>query len=398
MLMVGGWTDIFKKAKTCGFELTVCQKREDLKGEDLETCDQIVTSAMDSPGLISLVRSLHDNYGAFDSVLSFQEHGVMNAALIRDELQIFGNPTRPVLLTRNKARMRNHMREAGIPSIPFVSTRSAQVAADFGAANGWPIVVKPILGSGSNQVHKVECPDRLEQIFGEVWHSYPETEVLAEAFMEGPEVSVEAVTWAGKHQVITITDKLTTGAPYFVEMGHTMPTRLAPKAQAAIRDMTVSFLDSIGHAYGPSHTEIIVTKSGPLIVESHTRTGGDRIFEMVELSTGFDMFTATLQGFAGAFPTVGPFPAHKGVAIRYFNIEPGTVTGFDGVAQAEKVPGVRRVESKVKIGMKVGPIRKSDDRHGYILATAETAAEAAASAETAMAQLIIAVEPQEQRN
>src|SRR5207244_3567805 len=98
------------------------------------------------------------------------------------------------------------------------------------------------------------------------------------------------------------TDKITTGAPNFVELGHTHPSSLAPATLERIEALTLQVLDAVGHRYGPSHTEIIVTADGPKLVETHTRTGGDRIFEIVELVHGVDMFTATLQGFAGRFP------------------------------------------------------------------------------------------------
>ena len=34
--------------------------------------------------------------------------------------------------------------------------------------------------------------------------------------MEGPEVSVESISYNGKVNIIAITDKITTGAPHFV--------------------------------------------------------------------------------------------------------------------------------------------------------------------------------------
>lgn len=47
---------------------------------------------------------------------------------------------------------------------------------------------------------------------------------MVEEYMEGPEVSVETLSVNGVCHVIQITDKLTTDAPYFVEMGHSQPS------------------------------------------------------------------------------------------------------------------------------------------------------------------------------
>ena len=49
--------------------------------------------------------------------------------------------------------------------------------------------------------------------------------------MEGAEVSVETLSINGECHVIQITDKMTTGAPYFVEMGHSQPSQLPKKTK-----------------------------------------------------------------------------------------------------------------------------------------------------------------------
>ena len=61
-------------------------------------------------------------------------------------------------------------------------------------------------------------------------------DVVVEEYMEGPEVSVETLTVDGICHVIQITDKLTTGAPHFVEMGHSQPSQLSPNIQKRIKD------------------------------------------------------------------------------------------------------------------------------------------------------------------
>ena len=53
--------------------------------------------------------------------------------------------------------------------------------------------------------------------------------------MTGSEVSVEIMVINGDVNVLAITDKLTTGAPHFVEMGHSQQTRLDIKTQEEIK-------------------------------------------------------------------------------------------------------------------------------------------------------------------
>lgn len=389
LVMIGGWTAIYEKAKACGFDLTVVQEKGDVKPRDLKICDMVIGVPPKDDGVVDLVAALHA-HRPFDVVLSFQEFGVMDAAAIKERLGIAGNPMAPVLLTKNKGRMREHLLSTGVASIPFRIVGSAADAIDFGNQVGWPIIVKPIDGTGSHQIHKLRSSAEAHAAMASVLEEFPLSHPIAEKFISGIEVSVEAISWEGRHTVLGVTDKLTTGAPHFVETGHTMPSMLAPDIVARVNELARAFLDAIGHQYGPSHTEIIIGDDGPVIVESHTRTGGDRIYELVELAYGVDLFAATLQGFAGAFPDLKLGPA-RGAAIRFLTLPEGRVAAITGVDKACDAEGVVRCDVDVAIGRDIGPIRNSHDRYGYVLAEGESAAAAAANVERAMAGIDIEV-------
>lgn len=60
-------------------------------------------------------------------------------------------------------------------------------------------------------------------------------QVIIEEYLQGDEVSVEIMAVDGKINVLQITDKLTTGAPHFVEMRHSQPSRLGDHAVDEIK-------------------------------------------------------------------------------------------------------------------------------------------------------------------
>ena len=64
--------------------------------------------------------------------------------------------------------------------------------------------------------------------------------------MEGPEVSVETLTVDGICHVIQITDKLTTGAPHFVELAHHQPSTLTTEIKDSLYSITKNALDALG--------------------------------------------------------------------------------------------------------------------------------------------------------
>ena len=122
LMMVGGWTDVWRKAKDLGFDLTVVQRKQDIKPEDVLLIDQLITAPLGDKSVVTIAEAIHQDK-PFDSVVSFQELGILNAALIADRLGIHGNPLKPVLLTRDKCLMRRHLHKSGIPSIPFIEDR-----------------------------------------------------------------------------------------------------------------------------------------------------------------------------------------------------------------------------------------------------------------------------------
>lgn len=63
---------------------------------------------------------------------------------------------------------------------------------------------------------------------------------MVEEYMEGPEVSVETLSVNGVCHVIQITDKLTTDAPYFVEMGHSQPSGHTEEIKKQIAEVAIA--------------------------------------------------------------------------------------------------------------------------------------------------------------
>jgi biotin carboxylase len=263
------------------------------------------------------------------------------------------------------------MREAGVPVPKFfrVSDKEGFTAAVKEMTGAF--MVKPADNSGSRGIIKVEDKADSAQVAAAYPYSRANSrsgDVVVEEFMQGPEVSVETLTVDGVCHVIQITDKITTGSPYFVEMGHTQPTAHPAEIAESIRQVAIAANRAVGITNGPSHTEIIVTKEGPKIVELGARLGGDCITtHLTPLSTGVDMVRSCIAIALGEAPDLTP-KFSKGSAIRYFNQTPGVVQEISGIEKAEKMPGVRQVSIVHGVGEQVGIINSSAARMGFVIA------------------------------
>lgn len=240
----------------------------------------------------------------------------------------------------------------------------------------YPCVIKPTDNSGSRGVVLCHNIAELENAYEYSLEESRGGNVIIEEYMQGPEFSIEVMVIDGVPIVLQITDKLTTGAPHFVEMGHSQPSNQPNDIKDKISDLARRAVKSIGIKNGPAHVEIILTKEGPKMVELGARMGGDCITtHLVPLSTGIDMVAATIKLACGEAVDIKP-KFQKGSAIRYFKSKCGMVRSIKGIEEAKSINGVQEISIVHNIGEKAVEIGSSADRIGFVIAQANTANEA----------------------
>lgn len=222
-------------------------------------------------------------------------------AYVAHELNLPGNSIECSLLTTNKSLMRKCFEKNNIKS-PHSITVSKFNADDFRTFN-YPLIIKPSDRSGSLGVIKAATLEEAkEAIENAISYSFSKTCVVEE-YIKGKEVSVETISFGGKHHIITITDKVITTEPYFVELAHHQPTSLPEHIQNKILDITYVILNATKVENGASHVELMITENGDVYpIEIGSRMGGDFIgSDLVQLSTGFDYVQAVLDIASGQF-------------------------------------------------------------------------------------------------
>ena len=337
------------------------------------------------PGVIKEVISTIDTPAILEAAKRHQINGILtlasdmpmqSVAVVSHEMGLVGISEDTALKTTNKAFMRDALKEAGVPVPLYFRVKGIDAfieAVEKVRASGYKCIVKPADNSGSRGVDLLKDDADLNTAYEYTVHYSRGGEIVVEEFMEGPEVSVETLAVDGDVHVIQITDKLTTGAPYFVEMGHSQPSQLDEEVKERIREVAIEANKAIGIENGPSHTEIKVTKDGPKIVELGARLGGDCITtHLVPLSTGVNMVECSIRIALGEKPDLEP-KWSKGSAIRYLRTGTGMVKGILGIEDAKKLSGIIQLTIVHGVGEYVGEIRSSVDRAGFIIAQADSA-------------------------
>lgn len=211
-------------------------------------------------------------------------------AQVSEELNLTSISKKTALLATNKAYMRNILKENGVPIPQYAICRKKTEYDDAIRKIGLPAIVKPSDNSGSRGIVFLDDEADIDAAYSYASKNSSENIVLVEEYMDGSEVSVEVFVTDEGVNIVQITDKITTGAPHFVEMGHTQPSILPIEVQDEIKKVTTMAIKAIGINGGPAHVELKVTSSGVKIVELGARLGGDFIAtNLVFESTGVDL-------------------------------------------------------------------------------------------------------------
>lgn len=365
-----------EKALKMGLQVVVVDMNPDAVGMKLDGVISEVISTIDIPAVVEAAKKHRVN-----GVMTLASDMPMRSvAAVAKALGLVGITDDTALKATNKAVMRQALAEANVP-VPKFFKVSCKAEYDVAVNNfSVPFIVKPADNSGSRGIFKISDLSDKKQIEDAYKYSKQYSrngDVVVEEYMSGPEVSVETLTVNGECYVIQITDKITTGAPHFVEMGHTQPTRLPGDIPARIAEVAKAANKAIGITNGPSHTEIIVTGDGPKIVELGARLGGDCITtHLVPLSTGVDMVECCIKIALGEEPDIQP-KFRKGSAIRYFEQTAGEVKRIDGIEEALEIPGVKQISIVHGVGEQITEIDSSAARMGFVVVQQETAFDAA---------------------
>ncbi|WP_328910969.1 ATP-grasp domain-containing protein [Streptomyces sp. NBC_00234] len=373
VVVLGSSPGLCDRLRLSGAEITLVETPARYDQALNSVVRRTVLTEYDDPSLIPLVQAIHRD-SPFSAVLSLTEQGLMPAARIAEALGIPGLSPEVVARTRDKLAMRTWLRDKGFSTVPCEVVRDVADIHNFAARHGYPVMVKPRHGQGSENV---SCFRKADEV---VLPPTTTDEYIAEPFLPGREFSVEGFSCAGDHHVVAITGKFTHDddpANPFVEVGHVVPAQVEPEVAAAIKEYVSDFLDVMGMTDGCSHTELRLTPSGPEVIETHTRVGGDSIPVLVRQATGCDLLDLVVQWAIDRTRPQETAPVNPGAAaIRFFTPPPGRVADITGLQRWQGLPGVLKVHLPVKIGDRIHAIRNSRTRVGYVLATAPTAAQA----------------------
>jgi biotin carboxylase len=317
-----------------------------------------------------------------DGALTYDEQLVEPTADLAASLGLAHTDPAAIRRCRDKGALRRCLDEAGLSPVRFATVSTVQEAVRAGAEIGYPVVVKPRALGGSIGVVKADNEEQIRLAFevANTAHADDGTVsshagVLIEEFLDGPEYSIDCVTWESKTHPLVLAEKMIGFAPYFEETGHIVPPGDRPGIDEGLAVISAAH-KAAGLDRLVSHSEFRLTSRGPRIIEINARLGGDLIPLLGTMASGADLAAAAADVALGQAPDLTA-SGTRTAAIRI--IYPATDIRVRSVQLRQdpaSYPGLERFEVSVSPGAEVRlPPRHFMSRLGYVIVTGDNRTE-----------------------
>lgn len=363
--------DVIEKAKSMGYYVLAVDGNPKAPGfnvADKAICADIVNEE----AMLKIARDEH-----VDGVIHpCSEVSMAVMGRINDELGLSGISREQAICATNKHLMRKAFEKGNAPSPKSILAQDAEDAWNrLQNEFDTDAILKPSRNSGSRGIAKVSRNmDKGDFIraYDEALSESRDHSVLIEQFIEGPEFSIEMIVWRGDIHVLTVTDKKTTGAPHFVELGHNQPSCFSDAEVETLKAAAVAGVRSLGVNNCACHAEAKLMNGKAYLMEVGARLGGDFIStELTHLSTGVDMVAAAIDVALGVEPDLSAKEEPKGVCIRYFCPKPGKLVSILNTEVLNN-PHVYLWEIYPKEGDVIPAVTSSLCRSGHVIVTEKT--------------------------
>jgi biotin carboxylase len=349
----------------------------------------------DKEGIESFARSLQDS-GGLGGIMTAGTDFSATVAWAAEKLGLPGIPYEAALNASDKARMRDCFKKAALPSPEFITITDAGDIETFSLSNA--LVIKPVDNMGGRGCRRADSLAELREAAGEALRFSRSGRAIVEAFMDGPEFSVDAIVYHGEITICGLADRHIFFPPYFIEMGHTMPASLASEGQESLLETFRAGICALGLAgkesVGAAKGDIKLTSHGPMIGEIAARlSGGYMSGWTYPYASGVEPIRAAILIAMGRKPE-GLVPLKTWTsAERAFISIPGTVKSITGIDSARSRPGVKDLFLRIAEGSKVSFPENNVTKCGNIISASAERRAAVESAETAVRSILIRLEP-----
>ena len=376
-----------------------------------------------------------------DGVLVVGDRPTVIAARVAEALGLPWHPPAAAAIARHKQRMRERLRDAGLPTPSFTSislsnqspptdqSPTAESPIPNPQSPPFPCVVKPVALAGSRGVMRADDPGQLAAALDRLRALMRSPEVraerndahdtaLIEQFIPGREYAVEALMHRGSLRALAIFDKPDPlDGPFFEETIYVTPSTARGDEQRAIVDAIARAAAAIGLRHGPVHAECRVAPDGVVyVLEAAARPIGGLCARALRFESAIPNESASPNPPSAIPNPQSPIPlSFEELLLRHALgddlaawdrerdasgvmmipiPERGIFRGVDGIDEARAVPHVEDVRITAKADQLLVPLPEGASYLGFIFARAADPSLVERALRNAHARLAFRIEPE----
>jgi biotin carboxylase len=305
----------------------------------------------------------------------------------------------------DKIRMRKCFAKSGVRSPEFIEIEDNTFACNAEnilqllrnngfSHNPFPLVVKPVDNMGARGCRMVRSGNELEEAVKTAVSYSRSKRAILEEYMDGPEFSIDSLVYNGTITITGFADRHIYYPPYFIEMGHTLPSAVSEEQKSILFEEFKKGVKSLGLSCGAAKGDVKLTKDGPKIGEIAARlSGGYMSGWTYPYASGINLTEQALRIALGDAPSISltgmPKEPRAVSAERAYISIPGIIKSVSGCEEAKNIPYVKNIFPRVKAGDIVSFPVNNVEKCGNIISCAENREEAVKSAESAVKNIII---------
>lgn len=222
--------------------------------------------------------------------LLFAIAGIDSGSYLTDKINHYfklpGNSLALSLVRKNKYLQQEHLQHTKLSSLSssdyYLTDELTKLEAWLNQHNEWPVIIKPIESANSQDVKLCRNFADAQQAYKKIMQTTINqcgaynTAVLAEKYLTGREYRVNTVSYQGKHYLAEIWDvtKQVNQTNDFIYHKISLVSPDSPKINT-LKNYMFSLLDKFEVSHGPAAADIILTRSGPILIEISTRLMGE---------------------------------------------------------------------------------------------------------------------------
>lgn len=411
-----------ESAKKLGWRVTV------VDGNPKAVCASLADAfepidLKDTKALIEFAKKLKETE-KLDCVFTAGTDFSASVAAIAEACGFNSHSLEAALNATDKSRMRSCFAAAGAPSPKFIEADSvmAQRISDCALKSGkwpfdektfpekYPLVVKPVDNMGARGCITVFSLRELAEAVKTAVPLSRTGRAIIEEYMDGPEFSIDSLVFGDKLIITGFADRHIYYPPYFIEMGHTMPTEFSEKDRNAVIKAFAKGVKALGLSCGAAKGDMKLTSNGAMIGEIAARlSGGYMSGWTFPYASGLNLTEQALflasgekspifdDGNLKNLPKIANgvwyLPPENWSAERAWISIPGKVQSVSGLKEAEKIKFLKDIFPRSSEGDTVVFPENNVEKCGNCISKAKTRLQAVNAAENAVSTIEIRLEP-----